>query len=141
MKKKLIMMALAMLMLLQCACAVAPAVQKEPYGVNAIISNDDTINLNATDDFVSQNIVATDKVSVRGGDWANMTWRQIMDKRIDLGHFSSEMIVLKNGVSGSNGLTNNAYTRVALFKYDISDISFEDIGYVAFNMKYPKYRT
>lgn len=129
-------MALAVLMLLQCACAVAPAAQKEPYGVNAIISNDDTINLNATDDFVSQNIVATDKVSVRGGDWANMTWRQIMDKRIDLGHFGSEMIVLKNGVSGSNGLTNSSYTRVALFKYDISDISFEDIGYVAFNMNF-----
>ena len=130
MKKRLLVLALSLIMLLQCACAAVPAgvVEGEAVLADNIISSGDVVLANSTAKAAIQNVVANEKASVRGGTWANKTWRQIMTERINLGQISGDVIVIKNGLS------NGDYTRVALFKYDISTLTADDIGYATFVM-------
>ena len=129
MKIRLLAFALVMVMLLSSACAALPSelisANDDAYG---IISSDEAVQTNTTSSASSINVVATDKVSVRGGTWANKTWRQIMTERTNSGQISGDMIVIKNGLS------NGDYTRVGLFRYDISNISADAIGYATFVM-------
>ena len=143
MKKRLLVLTLALIMLLGNACATVPenVINGAEELDGNILSSDEAILANAVSESTVFNVVATDMVSIRGGEWANMTWRQIMDKRIELGQLSADTIVVKNGVSGSNGMTNNSYTRVALFKYDISDITVDDIGYASFQLSFSAMET
>ena len=111
-------------MLLQCACAAIPANKSIS---NDIISNQDVAKLNKEMSNEIRNITSIEKLSLRGGSWGDKTWRQIMDERKSFALF---FIVIKNG------LKDSAYTRVGLFKYDISGISIDDIGYATFGMTF-----
>ena len=113
-------------MLLQCSCSSITA-NITPQNV---ISNEEVTKMSNTSHVASQNIAAIEKISLRGGEWGNKTWRQIMDERKAGGEIGLDYIVIKNG------LKDSAYTRVGLFKYDISNIDIEDVGYATFSMSF-----
>lgn len=131
MKKKLLCLLHALLMLFQCACAATPAdvVENE----NSILPSNDLTLTGAREPAV-ENVVAVDKAYVRGGEWANKNWNQINAERRAQGLISNDLIVVKSG--GGNGMQNDSYTRMALFKYDISELTLDDIGYVTFTLKF-----
>ena len=127
MKKRFVALVVLLIMLLQCACAAIPA---DKSISNDIISNQDVIRMSEEMNNEIRNITANEKLSLRGGEWGDMTWRQIMDKRKASSELGEDFIVIKNG------LKDSAYTRVGLFKYDISDLSLDDIGYATFGMTF-----
>ncbi len=130
MKKRLIVLALVVVMLLQCACSALPAY---PYGdgeAEAILSNDDVVLTNITSKPVNLNIANIDKAYVRGGVWAGKNWNKINEERIAQGLITTPVLVVKNGMQ------NGDYTRVGLFKYDISGLTLDDIGYATFTLSF-----
>ncbi len=127
MKKRLIASLILLVMLLQCACSALPV---DKSMADRIISSQDVVKVNEEMNNKIRNITAIEKLSLRGGEWGNMTWRQIMDKRKASGELGEDFIVIKNG------LKDSAYTRVGLFKYDISDLSVDDIVYATFGMTF-----
>ena len=70
-------------------------------------------------------LTVTDKAYVRGGSYADKNWHQILEERN-----LEDMVIIKNGMEKSN------VARVGLFKYDISEISLDDIGYAEFNVNF-----
>ena len=130
MKKRLIVLALAIVMLLQCACAAVPAdVEGEALLADGILSNKDVTMVNSTSS-ATMNLVANDMAYVRAGTWADKNWHQILAER-----------ELKDNIIIKNGLKNTNTSRVALFKYDISGLSVEDIGYAEFDMRFSSLQT
>ena len=82
----------------------------------------------------AKNIVAIDKAYIRGGDWANKNWHTINAERKAQGLISTDFMVIKNG--DGDGMQNSSYTRIALFKYDISSLTLDDIGYATITLKF-----
>ncbi|MBQ7293228.1 MAG: hypothetical protein IJW79_05755, partial [Clostridia bacterium] len=119
MKKRFLVLVLALVMLVQCGCAVAPVAENvEAELADKIISSDDTVKMNTTSS-TPINVVSTDRAYVRGGTWKDKNWHQILEERgLD------DMIIIKNGFD-----PNGEYCRVALFRYDLSGLKAEDIGY------------
>ena len=142
MKKRLLMLALALVMILQCACAVAPAdvVEGEAELADNIISSDEVKLANATSASTVKVVANVEKAYVRGGSWANKNWHKINEERMAQGLITSELIVVKNP-GGGNGMQNSDTVRVALFKYDLSGITLDDIGYAYFNLSFPNMDT
>ena len=132
MKKKIFCLLNALLLLFQCACGAVPTGSTELDGT--LLPSDDLTQIKASSSSTIKNVVAVDKAYVRGGEWADKDWNQINAERKAQGLISSDYIVVKSG--GENGLLNSSYTRIALFKYDISELSLDDIGYVTFSLKF-----
>ena len=132
MKKKIFCLLNALLLLFQCACGAVPTGSTELDGT--LMPSDDLTQIKASSSSTIKNVVAVDKAYVRGGEWADKDWNQINAERKAQGLISSDYIVVKSG--GENGFLNSSYTRIALFKYDISEISLDDIGYVTFTLKF-----
>ena len=132
MKKRLLVFVLALVMILESACSAVPTdvVEGEAELADKIMSSTDVAMTNTTSESTIINVVATEKAYVRAGKWADKNWNQINEERIADGLISSEVIVVKNG------LGNTDVTRVALFKYDISGLSLDDIGYACFNLSF-----
>lgn len=127
MKKRIIVLALALIMLLQCGCAVAPAdvIEGEAELADSVISSDGVVLTNSTSASAINNVVATEKAYVRGGTWSKKNWHQILKERgLD------DMIIIKNGIENAD------HTRLGLFKYDISGLTAEDVGYATFNISF-----
>lgn len=126
MKKRFLVLALALIMLLQCGCAVAPTeAADEAQIADKIVSSDDVVLANTTANSSTKVVVATEKAYVRGGVWSDKNWHQILaERKLD------DMIIIKNGATSSD------YTRIGLFKYDISGIKLEDIGFAEFKMNF-----
>ena len=121
MKKRLLVLALSLIMLLQCACAAVSANVTEGKNELAdnIISTKDAVQTNATSLDATINITSTERTYVRGGKWADMTRQEILKER-----GLADMVIIKHGFK-----PNYEYCRVALFRYDISDLEIDDIGY------------
>ena len=127
MKKRIIVIALAIITLLQCGCALAPTdvVNGEALLADKIVSSDDVTLTNTKSNSTITNLTANDMAYVRGGTWADKNWHQILEERkLD------DNIIIKNGIANSN------VTRLGLFKYDISGLKAEDIGFAEFNMSF-----
>ena len=88
MKKRLTALVILLVMLLQCACAAMPATDN-------IISNQDVVKVNEEMNNEIRNITAIEKLSLRGGSWGDMTWRQIMDKRKASSELGEDFIIIK----------------------------------------------
>lgn len=135
--KRLLFLVLACLMVLQCSCAVVPAsteVSEYEQPSVGISTQGDFTMMEAKRTPAVKNVVATDKAYVRGGEWADKDWIQINKERREQGLISADYIVVKGG--GENGFLNSSYTRIALFKYDISELTLDDIGYATFTLKF-----
>ena len=123
MKKRITVLVLVLVMLLQCGCALAPA---ETELIDKIVSSDDVTLAKATVGASTITLTADDMAYVRGGTWADKNWHKILEERkIDDG-----TIIIKNGLTSTNT------TRLALFKYDVSGLSADDIGFAEFNMSF-----
>ena len=123
MKKRITVLVLVLVMLLQCGCALAPA---ETELIDKIVSSDDVTLAKATVGASTITLTADDMAYVRGGTWADKNWHKILEERkIDDG-----TIIIKNGLTSTNT------TRLALFKYDVSGLSAEDIGFAEFGMSF-----
>ncbi len=119
---------LALVMLLQCACAVVPAdvIEGEAELADSILSNDDVKHVNTNADATTFNITTNYMAYVRGGTWADKNWHKILEER----NIDDGTIIVKNGLTSTNT------TRLALFKYDVSGLSAEDIGFAEFGMSF-----
>ena len=127
MKKRIIVLVLALVMLLQCGCALAPTgVNGEAELADKIVSSDDITLTNITAGSAIKTLTVSDKAYVRGGTWADKNWHQILKER----NIDDGTIIIKNGLTSTNT------TRLALFKYDISGLSTDDIGFAEFNMSF-----
>lgn len=127
MKKRILVLALAVVMLLGSACSAVPTTLKDDDKLaDDIISSSDVVLSKATSTSTVKTVTATEKAYVRGGVWANKNWHQILSER----GLTDNTIVIKNGLNSTD------YTRVALFKYDISNLSVDDIGYVTFGVNF-----
>ncbi|MBQ7292684.1 MAG: DNRLRE domain-containing protein [Clostridia bacterium] len=128
MKKRILVLVLALVMLLQCGCALAPTdtINGDVLLADEIVSSDDVTLTNTTSASAIQTLIVSDKAYVRGGPWADKNWHKILEERkIDDG-----TIIIKNGLTSTNT------TRLGLFKYDISGLSVEDIGFAEFGMRF-----
>ena len=124
MKKRLLVLVLALVMLLGSSCAVVPqtAIEGEKELADNVISSDDVALTNTTIEETVRNIVSTDRAYARGGVWKNKNWHQILEERgLD------DMIIIKNVFN-----PEDEYCRVALFRYDLSGLEVDDIGYATF---------
>ncbi len=126
MKKRIVAFILLTVTLVSCACSANPV---DTDG-KIISSNDVKLVATEEENIVTQNIICTEKISLRDGEWGDMTWREIMDKRTALGQIKYDYIVIKNGLNTEP----RGFNRVGLFKYDISGLSLEDIGTATFNV-------
>jgi len=114
--KKLLLTILTVSMLLSCACAVVP---------EKLISSDDSLPTNAESDEV-KTLYTTEYAYVRGGaEWKDKNWHQILAERN-----RPDMLIMKNGKSGSN------VTRLALLRFDISELTADSAGTVLLNVKF-----
>ena len=114
-------------MLLSCACAAVPAdvIEGEAELADKIMSSDGVVQMNSTDS--TTKLITTNYMAyARAGDWANKNWHQILKERgLD------DMIIIKNGFN-----MKDSYCRVALFRYDISGVTADDIGYAQFIVRF-----
>ena len=112
--KRFILLLLATLMLLQTACAAVP---------DGILTSDDVIKT-AAESNQSKQFPAVEYAYIRhgssgGNNWADMNWRDILELR----QLNSNNIILKDGYA------NNHVTRHALFKFDLSGLDQNEIGF------------
>ena len=136
--KRILVAVIALCMLLGSACSAVPAdvINGEQEVADGIISSSDiSLTANTTATSAIKNIVATEYAYVRGGkNWADKNWRKINSELIASGQIATDIFSIKNG--GGDGMQNNEVTRVGLFKYDISGLTLEDIGYATFEVNF-----
>lgn len=131
MMRKLLPFLMALVMLLQCGCAVGNSAREkgeEPtMNDNIVISQDNIITNDELEPTASKSsgtkiFYTTEYAYVRGGsNWAGKNWHKILEER-----GRAPMIIMKNGLSSSD------VTRLALFRFDISGLEAEDVGFVQF---------
>ncbi|MBQ7294318.1 MAG: DNRLRE domain-containing protein [Clostridia bacterium] len=118
--KKVLLLLLVGIMLLQAACAAAPA---EKVTTGTVLSNDDVVKTAAED---VKTVYTSEYAYVRGGgEWKDKNWHDILAER-----GRAPMLILKNGLSGTN------VTRLALLKFDLSELKAEDVGSVMLAVKF-----
>ena len=116
--KRILALALACLMLFPAlvGCAVAPDTNAQIK--DDVISSTDSVKL-AEEEVKEITVIPSQKAYVRNGkEWANMNWREIIQKR-GLNQNNAEPLVFKT--------SGTSYTRYVYLSFDISD--FKNIMY------------
>ncbi len=118
--KRIFVLLLTVIMLLECSCGAVP---------QNILSSDDVVLTSATGNSPST-IYATEYAYVRGNDWKDKNWRDILAER-GLG----EMLIIKNGHKVSSS------TRHTFLRFDLSSISSDDLKKVELALNFTKIQT
>ena len=119
--KKLTLILLVAVMLLQAACAAVPT---------SVISSGEAM-LTAAENKRSKYFETTECAYVRhgssgGNNWAELNWHEILEIR----QLNAQNIILKDGYS------NNHVMRHGLFKFDLSGLKAEEIGFAELEVRF-----
>ena len=123
--KKVLSLMLALLMLFSCGCGVAETEEEDAYAAE-IQDNADLIGLAAKKtDSKEIRLIPAEKAFVRGGNYADMNWREI-NATLGRDTNTAEPFRLKEDGSAS-------YTRRVYFTFDLSSIESFNYKKVFFN--------
>ena len=119
--KKFALLLLTAVMLLQTACAAVPS---------NIISSDEVV-FTAAGNQKSKYFEATECAYVRhgssgGNNWADLNWHKILEIR----QLNAQNIILKDGYA------NNHVMRHGLFKFDISGLTADQVGFAELSVRF-----